>query len=208
MQVLFWLARHGETTDSGKEIFRGQHDAKLDKNGFIEAYKQKAFFAKQDWHYLFCSPLSRAVQTGTIICEDMDESPILHPGLKPWNIGYLTGKNRKKYAKEMDYFIDHPDKVPEDGESLNQFQEGRIYPLLAEAMEIGLEQGKPCVLIAHSSIIHVCSHLLYGEHHHKDTSVEPGEIVEVYYDKGEFFARAIIKRGKYYSDFAAGKARS
>src|SRR5579859_5461601 len=162
MKVLFWLARHGSTTDSGKGIFRGQRNSALDKDGFLDAHKQKEFFAKRKWHQIFCSPLTRAVQTATVICENhKGEEPRSVKGLKSWDIGYLTGKDKEKYGDEMEYFIEHPKKVPQDGESLNQFRE-RVHPLLGEAMEIGLEQNEPCIVVGHSSIVRTLCDLLYG----------------------------------------------
>lgn len=209
MQTLFWLCRHGETTDSGKGIFRGQRDSALDKDGFIGAHEQRDFLVDKDWHFIFCSPMIRTVETATIISNgEVDERPIPHERLKPWDIGYLAGKDKKKFAKDMEYYVEHPDKTPEGGESLSFFQHERIFPLLTEAMEIGLKQGKPCIVCAHSSVIHALSHLLYGEHHHKDTSVEPGGIVEVYYDKGEFQARAAFKEGHDDSSLSTNKVGS
>lgn len=199
-KTLFWLARHGSTTDSGKGIFRGQRNSALDKKGFLDAHEQKEFFEKKKWHNIFCSPLTRAVQTAIIICDDRkDEEPISNTGLKPWDIGYLTGKEKKKYAKEMQHFIDNSDEVPEDGESQNQFQD-RVHPLLADAMKIGLEEDEPCIVVAHSSVIHALSHLLYGEHH-PDTAVKPGGILEIYLEDGEFKSRPALKEGKDDSSF-------
>lgn len=202
IKTLFWLARHGSTTDSDKNIFRGQRNSALDKDGFIDAHKQKEFFEKRKWHHIFCSPLTRAVQTATIICDDGNEKPMTHSGLKPWDIGYLTGKSKenKKYAKDMQFFIDHPDRVPPDGESEKQF-DNRTHPLLGEAMEIGLTQNEPCIVVGHSSIVHSLLHLLYGQKH-KEMAVKPGGIMEVYLEDGEFNARPALKAGHDDSSFS------
>jgi alpha-ribazole phosphatase len=204
-KTLFWLARHGSTTDSGKGIFRGQRNSALDKEGFLDAHEQKEFFAKKKWHNIFCSTLTRALQTATIIVDDRkDEEPIPHPGLKPWDVGYLTGKDKKKYGKEMQYFIDNPYEVPEDGESEDQFQK-RVHPLLGDAMRIGLEQDEPCIVVSHSSVIHALSHLLYGDRH-KDASVNPGGILEIYLEDGEFKSRPALKEGTDDSSFRTHQA--
>lgn len=205
IKTLFWLARHGSTTDSGKGIFRGQRNSALDKSGFLDAHTQKDFFEKKKWHNIFCSNLTRAIQTATIICDDRkDEEPSIHPGLKPWDIGYLTGKDKKKYAKEMQFYIDNPDETPDDGESEHEFEE-RVHPLLGDAMRIGLVHEEPCIVVAHSSIVHSLSHLLYGEKH-KEMAVKPGGIVEVYLEDGEFKARPVLKSGHDDSSFATNQS--
>jgi broad specificity phosphatase PhoE len=194
VQVLFWLVRHGTTTDSGKNIFRGQRNSALDKEGFRDAHDAKMFFRKHEWKYIFCSPLTRAIQTATIISDDRkDSDPLVIQGFVPWDIGYLTGKDKKKYAKEMQFFIDHPDQVPDHGESEHQF-ESRVFPLFAEAMHVGLEVGTPSIVVAHSSLVHAVSHMLYGPKH-QELAVDPGGAVEVYIEDGEIKARAAFKKG-------------
>lgn len=205
IKTLFWLARHGTTTDSGKGIFRGQRDSALDKAGFLDAHKQREFFDKKTWTNIFCSPMTRAIQTATIICDDQaDEQPATNQGLKPWDVGYLTGKDKKKYSKEFKHYIDNPSEAPEGGESRDEF-EGRVFPLIADAMEIGIKHDIPCVVVGHSSIVHCLSHFLYGEEH-PDVSVEPGGVVEVYLEDGEFKSRAVLKKGHDDSSLAVNQS--
>ena len=193
---LLYLVRHGSTTDSAKNIFRGQRDAALDKKGFSDAHSLKDFFKKKEWHRIFCSPMMRAIQTATIICDDQaDYQPETVPGLEPWDIGIMTGayKNEANKAK-MKQFVDNPDTAPKDGESRHEF-ERRIWPLLAAGIELGWRQGTPCILVVHSSIIHSFNHLMEGEDH-KDVSVKPGGIVEVFLSDGEIYGTPIFKEAK------------
>lgn len=194
-QVLFYIARHGTSEDSGKNIFRGQRDAALDRKGFNDAHELKKFFADKTWSYIFRSTLKRASQTAIIIA-DGDESKIAtgHVGLLPWNIGYLTGKPKDQYGKDMDVFIEHPDMVPKFGESRNEFEHERVFPLLLEAMHIGLTMGPP-IIIGHSSVIHALGHLLYGDTG-QEPAVQPGGVIEVYLEDGEVKEEAVLKAGK------------
>lgn len=201
-QTLVYVARHGSTNDSKKGIFRGQRDSALDKQGFLDAHKLREFFEKKKWESIFCSPMTRAIQTATIICDDQSEAqPITTPGLEPWDVGYLTGKDKKEYGKEFDHYVVNDNDVPKGGESRRQFED-RVFPLLGEAMEIGLQQEVPCIVVAHSSIIHCLAHLLYGENH-PNISVDPGGVVEIYYEDGEFKERAALKEGTDDSSFAS-----
>jgi probable phosphoglycerate mutase len=198
---LIYLARHGSTTDSKLHIFRGQRDSALDKNGFVDAHTLKDFFARKEWHRIFCSPMTRAIQTATIICDDQaDYQPETTDGLEPWDIGFLTGlpKNEENSAK-IKYFEKHPEEAPENGESLREFEQ-RIWPLLAEAITIGYEQGVPCVVVAHSSIVHSLCHLLVGPDH-EEVAVKPGGVIEVYMKDAEILHRPIFKSGHDDSSF-------
>ena len=127
------------------------------------------------------------------------------PGLKPWNIGYLTGKSKKDYGKDMQAFIDHPDWIIQDGESRDEFEQERAHPLLIEAIQLG-EEGDPPIIIGHSSIIHALNHLLRGDGH--EIAVKPGGVVEIYEDHGEIDMRAVFKPGKDDSSYATKQQAS
>jgi broad specificity phosphatase PhoE len=200
------LCRHGSTTDSNLNILRGQRNSALDKQGFLDANKQKDFCKKLAWQYIFCSDLTRAKQTADIIIDGKPgERPGIVPNLRPWNIGCLTGLDKDKAGPKMQHYIDHPEEVIPDGESMAQFEQ-RVFPLFGEAMALGIA-GIPPILIMHSSLIHVLGHLLTGEREdHPEAAVNPGGIVMVYLDDdGEFQTKAVLKKGHDDSSFAADK---
>jgi broad specificity phosphatase PhoE len=205
MYTLFWLCRHGTTTDSHKNIIRGDRNSMLDREGFVDAHALKQFFANKDWSSIFSSDMTRSEQTSKIIAGDRyDEVKESIRDLRPWDVGYLTGKDNKQFGPDMTVFIENPDMRPQDGETRNEFF-NRINPLLIEAMEIGLYK-KPCILVGHSSVIHALAHLLWGEGH-PPLAVKPGGVVEIFINKkGEIDARAAFKPGKDDSSFA-GKSQ-
>ena len=192
---LMYLVRHGSTTDTGIKVFRGQRDSALDKKGFLDAHALKEFFEKKEWDRLFCSKMTRAIQTGTIICDDQSEyQPEPIEDFKPWDVGFITGLPKtEENEKKMNHFIENPDDVPEGGESLTQFRQ-RVWPLLAEAIQLGWEQGIPCIVVGHSSIVHTLNDLMDGKH--KDIAVKPGGVVEIYFEDGEILHRPIYKASK------------
>ena len=202
---LFWLVRHGTTTDSNKNIIRGDRNSMLDRKGFNDAHELKAFFRDKDWSSVFTSDMTRSEQTAKIIAGDRynEVKESIHD-LRPWDVGYLTGKDKKVYGPDMTVFVENPDMRPQDGESRNEFF-ARVDPLLIEAMEIGLTH-KPCIIVGHSSIIHAFAHLLWGEGH-KPLAVKPGGVIEVFVNKkGMIDAKEIFKPGKDDSSFA-GKSQ-
>jgi broad specificity phosphatase PhoE len=203
---LLWLVRHGTTTDSELNIFRGQRNSVLDKKGFLDAHDLKDFFAKREWKRVFCTEMARAVQTATIICGDQDDAhPETVEGAEPWNIGWLTGKPKTAENKKwIQYYDEHLSESPEGGESIYEF-EGRVWPLLVALIQTGWEQGTPCIFVAHSSIIHTLNHLLEGHKNHREIAVKPGGVVEVYMQDGEITHDAIYKKHHDDSSFATGK---
>ncbi len=139
--------------------------------------------------------MMRAIQTATVICDDQaDYQPEKTDGLEPWDIGIMTGKIKTpENKKKMEYFIEHTDEAPKDGESRNEF-EHRVWPIMAAGIELGWSQDVPCIIVVHSSLIHAFSHLMEGNSH-KDGAVEPGGVVEVYFEDGEIKHRPILKAG-------------
>jgi broad specificity phosphatase PhoE len=198
---LMYVVRHGTTTDSNLNIFRGQRDAALDKKGFLDAHTLKDLFARKEWHRIFCSPLTRAIQTATIICDDQSEyQPETTDGLEPWDIGIMTGQEKTEEKKAvMSWYVANPDEIPEGGESRRAFEQ-RVWPLMADGIQLGHKQGVPCIMVVHSSVCHALTHLLEGEDH-SDCSVKPGGVIEVYLDNAEILHRAIFKKGTDDSSF-------
>ena len=203
---LMYLVRHGRTTDSDMNIMRGQRDSVLDKEGFLGAHELKDFFMELDWHRIFCSKMSRSIQTATIICDDQEDyQPEIIHGLEPWDVGQITGQPKNKATStKVEYLDEHPWAQPGateefPGESIYQFQ-ARVWPILAAGIQLGWEQGVPCIMVAHSSIVHSLNHLLIG-YEHDDISVDPGGVIEVYFHDGEILHRPIFKEGKDDSSF-------
>lgn len=202
--TLFYLVRHGTTTDSHKGIIRGDRNSMLDREGFGDAHKLKAFFADKDWKNIFTSDMTRSIQTGKIIAGDReDEVKSSIRSLRPWNVGYLTGKDKKLFGPDVTVFVENPDMRPQDGETRNEFF-ARINPLLIEAAEMGLH-GVPPIIVGHSSVIHALAHLLWGDGH-PPLAVKPGGVIEVYVtSKGVIDAKPVLKPGVDDSSFAGGK---
>lgn len=205
MNTLFYLVRHGTSTDSGKGIIRGDRNSKLDRQGFMDAHDLKNFFKLKEWDHIFTSNMTRSIQTGTIIGEPRDKLPSkILEDLRPWDVGYLTGKDKKQYAPDMMVFVENPEMRPKGGETRNEFF-NRVDPLFVAFAELALKTGKPNIVIGHSSVIHALAHLLWGDGH-PPLAVKPGGVIEVFVNKdGEVDAKEILKPGKDDSSFAGGQ---
>jgi broad specificity phosphatase PhoE len=91
-------------------------------------------------------------------------------------------------------------EIPQDGESIYQF-EARTWPLLAAMVQLGWEQGVPCICVAHSSIVHTLNHLLNGHVDHAEVAVDPGGVIEVFFENGEIMHAAVFRGGNDDSSF-------
>jgi len=196
------FVRHGTTVLNEKNIFRGQEDAPLDKKGFQDAH-QVAFFLKgMDFCHCFCSDRKRSVSTAEIVGASVNCNPIPNKGLRPWDVGYLTGEPKDEHVEEMQYYVEHPDVQIPDGEGLNEFRD-RVVPLFREAVEIAIGNGKPVLIVGHSSIIYQLGVEVNGDA--KSVLVKPGGAVELYIQNGVLGAGAIFKPGKDDTNFHLNK---
>ena len=62
-KIIILLIRHGNTKFNKQKVFRGHNDIPLDDTGIIQAEKTGKFLSGIKINEIYCSPLSRAVQT-------------------------------------------------------------------------------------------------------------------------------------------------
>jgi len=118
------LVRHGETRANAANVFRSRLDPPLNKNGEDEAEKIGRRIAKQyTVRRIVASPMLRAVQTADIIAEHCGAKVSQDRGLISWNLGFLSGKDKKEFSDVLDYFIDNPKEPVPEGESLDDLEE-------------------------------------------------------------------------------------
>ena len=118
------LVRHGETSANAKNVFRSRLDPSLNKSGEAEAEKiGKQIAKKYIVRTIISSPMLRAVQTADIIAEHTGAKVSQDRGLISWNLGVLSGKDKKEWSGVLDYFIDNPKEAVPEGESLDDLEE-------------------------------------------------------------------------------------
>ena len=69
MDTQIWLVRHGETKWNVYGRFQGCKDIPLTDEGFNQAKALKSRFTNS-FDAIYTSPLTRALQTAKVICED------------------------------------------------------------------------------------------------------------------------------------------
>src|SRR5258706_18961 len=150
--IRLYIVRHGETklnndTDTSQDRIRGWTDVPLTDKGRQEAKVAGEKLKKHNIEVICCSPLSRAHETAKIIGKILNIKPVTIDGLKPWNLGELTGTSTKEaLPKIAEYVRKKADKKVPEGESFNDFS-NRTFEGFKEAIEKA--DGKTLCVVTH-----------------------------------------------------------
>lgn len=180
---LGYLVRHGSTDANASNCFRGWIDFQLDEEGRQAGEAIQNFFSYERIGRVICSDLSRAVDTANYI---LDTGNVCCPylsieaALRPWNVGEFAGtKKTADVVKRFHKYVEDPELVIPDGESLQQFQNRNLI-----VMELMANQYRDCptVIVCHTS--NVCSAVNSIDNEGQEPEVgdiiEPGGILAVY----------------------------
>lgn len=179
-KILLYLVRHGQTTLNAEGCYRGPENPPLDKIGYKQAHNLAALLKPISFCAIFHSDKSRASETARIIHEGREEPNYPNNGLQAWNVGWFGGKPKSEYADQLEHYVQNPDERVPEGESLNEFR-SRIRPLFGDAIKLAIENGKPTLLVVHSSVIHEAGEAF--NHDHSSSLVLPGGVAAVYINK-------------------------
>jgi alpha-ribazole phosphatase len=190
--IVAYFVRHGLTELNEKNVYRGTNNVPLSKEGYQDAHEIAQYLSNMDFCHCFCSDRKRSEETARIICEKnhCNLKVVPNKGLGPWNIGYLAGKPKDEHRDEMQHYVDHPNEIIPQGESLSQFRE-RVRPLFKETVDIALGNGCPVLIVCHSSIIHDLGESINGDA--SSALVEPGGCTALFIQNGELHAEAVFK---------------
>jgi broad specificity phosphatase PhoE len=147
------LIRHGNTRFNKQKIFRGHTDIPLDDTGLEQAEKTGKLLSKIKIGNIYCSPLSRAVQTAEKIsgCQKDAVRIIEEKGFLDLSFGDWEGKSfeeaRNEYPDIYNTWVrtPHLTSIP-GGETLAQARE-RSWKALTRIME-GYKVGKGLQIFA------------------------------------------------------------
>lgn len=197
MKLVALMARHGETEENAKGVFRSWSDPPLDSKGIRQANEAGRILKRYKVHLIVASPLQRSQKTAQIASQYVKAPVEQDSRLRGWNVGILTGKKRTQATETVrDWYVSHPDKVIPKGESINQGEE-RFSGVLNEALAYG-ESGKLPLLETHGSGMKFAQSILTGKRDSKGDSalVEPGGIAAVYKQRDGFIIKPIFRASK------------
>jgi uncharacterized phosphatase len=176
--VLFYIARHGQTVLNADDHYRGATDPDLDKQGRKDAQALADHFDPIKINSILSSSHMRAAETASIIGDHKNLIPHLYDALKSWNIGIVSGLPEEPQAEAMvQHYVKNPNLTIPQGESLNNFRR-RVRPFFHQAMQAHAHTGVPPLIVAHHSVIRDAGKVFNGDSN--SALVKPGGIVAIH----------------------------
>lgn len=197
MKLVALMARHGETEENAKGIFRSRSNPPLDANGIKQAHEAARFMGKFPISLILASPLDRSQHTAKIAAKYLGAKVETDGRLLGWDVGILTGKKKTKATEAYrDWYVAHPDKVIPKGESIHQGEE-RFDSILKDALSYSASGHIP-LLETHGSGIKFAQTVLTGKRSLSGDSslVEPGGVVGIYSHNDKFELRPLFRRAR------------
>jgi len=117
------LVRHGETIGNVRGIVQGQSDTPLTEKGIASTLKKAEKIHDMEFDALFCSDLSRTVETLKLIQGKIMglPEPVHTRDLREIDFGDLTGRVKKEIMPTILEHKEAPDVPYPNGESGGQF---------------------------------------------------------------------------------------
>lgn len=178
-----YLVRHGDTdlnsTSEGPERFRAWGDPPLNEKGFQSAHEAGAFLQDKGISHIFHSDLTRNTQTAQVIHAYTGAPMTPVRGLRPWNLGDLTGQPVEPNLKMVqEYQENTPSKPLPNGESFRDFQT-RWHTTLHSLIQYSADQQKPIALVTHTRNLNELKHQVQGKKMEVKSMQPPGGIVRM-----------------------------
>ena len=154
------LVRHGQSQWNEKNIFTGWKNPDLTELGIKEAIKAGIALKKSGYKFdlMFTSVLLRAIRTGKLILEELDQKDlkvIENEALNERDYGDLSGLNKDEAKKRWGSDQVHTwrrsfDTPPPQGESLKNTAE-RVLPYFSENILPLIRKNREIVVVAHGN---------------------------------------------------------
>jgi len=188
------VQRHGSTTLNEDNKFRARMDPPLDEQGMQQAQDAAENLRNEGikLERIVSSPMLRAVQTADVFAEEFGLDVEQDRALISWDLGMLSGKDRKEYGPILELYVDNPKLSVPDGEPLEALED-RMF----EYFDKELKNDKLTVFVSHNSNIVTLESLIAGDKvgrpESSETSVQPGGTLAVYLDdSGEYTTEVLF----------------
>jgi broad specificity phosphatase PhoE len=126
---------------------RAWKDVPLVQEGKESAKKTGEALKSKGIQVIVASDLSRAKETADIIGKIIGVKPSYSEGLRPWDLGELTGKTTKEAIPVIKQYIKTPKKPVPKGESFDSFKH-RAFAGIADAFDLAGSM-KLCIVTHH-----------------------------------------------------------
>jgi probable phosphoglycerate mutase len=144
--TLLYLVRHGETDWNLNRRIQGSTDIPLNDTGRAQAVRAGRLLARRSWDGIFASPLSRAMETASIIAGELGlAAPGPIPALVERNYGLAEGMTDREVSRSF------PGATPVPGRESRAEVADRVMPaLLGLASE---HPGEHLIVVGHGAVI-------------------------------------------------------
>jgi probable phosphoglycerate mutase len=159
-----YLVRHGSTDLTAEDKFSGAVGVDLSDEGRWQASKLGERLKGEGISAVYCSPLSRTVETAHIIAERCGLTPILRDGLREISHGRWEGLTRReveeRFTDEYASWEEDPFTfAPEGGES-GVAVLARALPVIRDV--VTAQTGKRVLVISHKATLRLLISSLLG----------------------------------------------
>lgn len=112
--------RHGQTSHNTAGVIRSWGNVGIDATGKKQAEHVAQLLKSAGVDCVYVSELRRNRDTGGIVAKALGAEIEVRPSLNTWKLPY-AGQKVSEIKDELNYYQNHPDKTPPDGESYNSF---------------------------------------------------------------------------------------
>jgi uncharacterized phosphatase len=144
--VLLYLVRHGETDWNRARRIQGSTDVPLNDTGREQARQTGRLLARRHWDAVITSPLSRALETGSIIAAELGlPAPTTDADLVERQYGEAEGLDYTQMSQRF------PDDAPVPGRESREQVIDRVLPALVAIAQAHEEQS--VLVVSHGGVI-------------------------------------------------------
>jgi len=146
--------RHGETESNILQIYQGQGDGILSKKGKLQAQAASKYFAKKNFDAIYCSDLSRSINTAKIVGKKHKVPIKISKDLRERFYGDWEGLRfneiDKNFKKLYRFWLKNPNKakIPY-AETLLELQKRGVRAIKKIVKK---EKGKTVLIVGHGGI--------------------------------------------------------
>ncbi len=164
MTTRLYLVRHGATQLTAEDRFSGAIGVDLSDEGRAQAERLAVRLADDEISAVFCSPLSRTLETAQILAKPHNLAPILRDGLREISHGHWEGMVRQQVEEQFseEYAAWDADPftfAPEGGESGISVL-ARALPVIREI--VVKHQGENVLVVSHKATLRLILSSLLG----------------------------------------------
>ncbi len=154
--ISFILIRHGETMWSKEKRYQGNTDVPLSTEGEKEVRRLSRVFGRYEPHVVYTSALSRAKESGDILCKSIAIKPKEDIRLNELGFGEWEGKTAEGLIKAKDplyaKWMTGQFVRPPQGESVNSLRK-RVQSFLKDCVK--KNEGKTVAIVSHGGVLRV-----------------------------------------------------